>query len=513
MTADCDKVGKVYLIGAGPGDPGLITVKGLEVLREADVVVYDYLANPGLLAEARDDAEMIYVGKKAGSHAMQQPDINALLVEKGAAGNVVARLKGGDPYVFGRGGEEALALAGAGVAFEVVPGVTAAIAAAAYAGIPVTHRGVAASLGIVTGHEDPTKPESQVDWSKVAVGTGTLAIYMGMKNLRRNVANIIAAGRDESTPVAVISWGTSPRQRCATGTLSTIADVVEREGIEAPAITIIGDVVRLRDRLQWFEKLPLFGKRIVTTRPRAQSAELQRMLQRLGAEVLVFPTIRIVPVQDYSAMDSAIGRLGEYDWLIFTSINGVRIFFDRMLEQGRDARALAACKLAAIGPATARALRDRFLDVDCVPRRYVAEEVVAALKEFDDLEGKKILLPRAGAARLVLPEELRRLGADVEEIAVYQTEAETRTDPALLERILGADVDVITFTSSSTVQNFAEIVGDERAREISTKVACASIGPITSQTARELGMQIAVEAEEHVTAGLVRALCDHFAKK
>ena len=503
----------MYLIGAGPGDPGLITVKGLEALREADVVVYDYLANPGLLAEARADVEMIYVGKKAGRHTMQQPDINALLVEKGAAGNVVARLKGGDPYVFGRGGEEALALAEAGVAFEVVPGVTAAIAAAAYAGIPVTHRGVAVSLGIVTGHEDPTKPASQVDWSKAAMGTGTLAIYMGMKNLRRNVANIIAAGREESTPVAVVSWGTSPRQRCVTGTLSTIADVVEEEGIKAPAITIIGDVVGLRDRLQWFEKLPLFGKRIVTTRPRAQSAELQRMLQRLGAEVLVFPTIRIVPVQDYSAMDSAIGRLGEYDWLIFTSINGVRIFFDRMLEQGRDGRALAACKLAAIGPATAQALRDRFLNVDCVPRRYVAEEVVAALEALEEIRGKRILLPRAGAARRVLPEELRRLGAEVEEIAVYQTEADTDTDPPLLDRIMTADVHAITFTSSSTVQNFATIVGEERAKELSMRVVCASIGPITTKTARDLGIRISVEAEEHVTAGLVRALCDHFAKK
>ncbi|NQT20358.1 MAG: uroporphyrinogen-III synthase, partial [Planctomycetes bacterium] len=388
-----------------------------------------------------------------------------------------------------------------------------AIAAAAYAGIPVTHRGVAVSLAVVTGHEDPTKPESQVDWSKVAVGTGTLAIYMGMKNLRRNVGKIIAAGRDESTPVAVVSWGTSPRQRCVTGTLSTIADVVEREGIEAPAITIIGDVVGLRDRLQWFEKLPLFGKRIVTTRPRAQSAELKRRLERLGAEVLVFPTIRIVPVQDFSAMDGAIGRLGEYDWLIFTSINGVRIFFERMIELGRDARALAGCKLAAIGPATAQALRDRFLYVECVPRRYVAEEVVAALAALDEVRGKRFLLPRAGAARLVLPCELKRLGCHVDEVTVYETECESDVDALLLGRIAAGDVDVISFTSSSTVRNFAAIVGHERLKALDERVVFASIGPITSETARELGIRIDVEAEEHVTGGLVRALCDHFAEE
>ena len=397
--------------------------------------------------------------------------------------------------------------------FEVVPGITAAIAAAAYAGIPVTHRGLAVSLSIVTGHEDPTKPASQVDWSKIGSGTGTLAIYMGMKNLRRNVAGIIAAGRPESTPVAVVSWGTSPRQRCAVGTLANIADKVGEAGISAPAITIIGNVVRLRDRLNWFEKLPLFGKRIVTTRPRTQARELKHTLERLGAEVLVFPTIRIEPTQDLAAVDRAIGSLSDYDWLIFTSINGVGVFFDRMLELGKDARSLAGCKVAAIGPATAQALRDRFLNVDCVPRRYVAEEVVTALEESEDLAGKRILLPRAGAARLALPNELRDLGAEVEEISLYETLVETDIPPELLERVRNADFDVITFTSSSTVQNFAEIVGAGLVGEISTKVACASIGPITSQTARELGIEISMEAQEHVTEGLVRAICDWYKKE
>ena len=506
MTDTSGKPGKVYLIGAGPGDPGLITVKGMEALREADVVVYDYLANPGLLELARPDAEMIYVGKKGGSHTMEQPDINALLVEKGT-GHTVARLKGGDPFVFGRGGEEALALAEHGVDFEVVPGVTAAIAAAAYAGIPVTHRGVAVSLSIVTGHEDPTKPASQVDWSKFGAGTGTLAIYMGMKNLRRHVAGIIAAGRPESTPAAVVSWGTSPRQRCVTGTLADIADKVSEAGISAPAITIIGEVATLRPKLQWFEKLPLFAKRIVTTRPRTQSAALKHTLHKLGAEVLVFPTIKIEPVEDHSAIDGAIGRMSDYNWLIFTSINGVKVFFDRMVELGKDARSLAGCKVAAIGPATAQALRDRFLHVDCVPRRYVAEEVVAALKESEELCGKRILLPRAGAARMVLPKELRKLGAEVEDISLYDTLAETDVDPDVLERITSGDADVITFTSSSTVENFAKIVGEARAREIGGKVLCASIGPVTSQTAHELGIKVGIEAEEHTTDGLVKAIC------
>jgi len=505
-------IGKVYLIGAGPGDPGLITVKGLEALKRCDVVVHDYLANPQLLECARPDAELIYVGKKAGAHTMRQHEINALLVEKASAGRTVARLKGGDPFVFGRGGEEALALAEHGLQFEIVPGVTAAIAASAYAGVPVTHRGIATSFGVVTGHEDPTKPRSEVDWKTIARGVDTLAVYMGVKNLPTLTQGMLAGGRPASTPAAVISWGTTPRQRCVHGTLSTIADNVREAGITAPAITLIGDVVSLREKLNWFEKLPLFGNRIVTTRPRRQTTEMAASLQRLGAEVIVFPTIRIEPVTDYAQMDDAIARLAAFRWIIFTSINGVEMFFDRMLALGRDARSLASCKVAAIGPATAQALRERFVCVDCMPREYVAEEVVAALQEKEDVGGKRILLPCAGAARPVLPHELRRLGAEIEELTLYETSCETDPPAEARQRIADGEVDVITFTSSSTVANFAKIFGEERAREISEKVMCASIGPITSQTARELGIRIKLEADEHTTNGLVRSLCEWFAK-
>jgi len=517
------KTGRVYLIGAGPGDPGLITVKGREALGEASVVVYDYLANRGLLEYARPDAELIYVGKKGGGpggalHEMEQDEINALLAEKALAGHVVARLKGGDPFVFGRGGEEALLLAERGVEFEVVPGITAAIAAAAYAGIPVTHRGVSASLMILTGHEDPTKSEgpagSHVDWSKVATGAGTLAVYMGVRNLPHLVESIIAGGRPSITPVAVISWGTCPRQRVVTGTLADIAERVRTAGIQPPAITIIGEVVSLRNRLAWFEKLPLLGKRIVVTRSREQAGSLARELNRLGAEVIEFPTIRIEPLggDRLRELDCAIGSVARYRWVIFTSVNAVDAFLDRMHALGKDARSLASCSICAIGPATAGALREKCLIADLVPEKFVAEAIVDAFAKAGGIAGARILLPRALVARDILPDSLRELGAEVDVVPVYETVPKIDHPQDVRELIARGEFDVVTFTSSSTVRNFAEIVGTERAREICGRALCASIGPITSQTARELGIPIAIEAAEYTIDGLVKAVVEKAGK-
>ena len=514
--ADLKKAGRVYLIGAGPGDPGLITLNGLEALKEATVVVYDYLASVALLEHARPGAELIYVGKKGGgregpSHAMEQDEINALLVRLASAGHTVARLKGGDPYVFGRGGEEALSLAERGIEFQVVPGVTAAIAGAAYAGIPMTHRGIAASLAILTGHEDPAKadggPGTRVDWQKAATGVGTLAVYMGVKNLPQLVRSITAGGRRSSTPVAVISWGTCPWQRVVTGTLETIAERVREARIEPPAVTIIGEVVGLRDKLNWFEKLPLFGLRIVVTRAREQASTLAGRLRRLGAEVIEFPTIRIAPLAEdkLQRLDQAIGSLGRYQWIVFTSVNGVDAFFDRMLKLGKDARQVAGCKLCAIGPATAQALRAKSLVADLLPESFVAESIIAAF-ETGAMSGVRVLLPRAEAGRDALPAGLRRLGAEVDDVPVYETVLAGNHPAELRRRVEDAEFDVVTFTSSSTVRNFAEIVGIERARDICRKAAAASIGPVTSQTARDLGIPIAIEAEEYTIDGLVDAV-------
>jgi len=504
-TVPESRCGKVYLIGAGPGDPGLITVKGVEVLRLADVVVYDLLANPAILRQANPKAELICAGKRGGHHTMEQPQINALLVEKALAGKLVARLKGGDPFVFGRGGEEALELARHGIDFEVVPGVTAGVAAAAYAGIPVTHRGIAASFGMVSGHEDASKPAPEVDWSRVAAGTDTLAIYMGMQNIRGIAEKLIAGGRDAATPAAVVAWGTLPSQRCATGTLATIAESAAEAGLGPPAVIVVGQVVSLRDQLNWFEKLPLFGRRILLTRPREQSVESEAALQRLGAEVLILPTIRIVPIEDLSGIDAAIERLGSYDWTVFTSVNAVRIFMNRMLARDKDARSFGACRIAAIGSATARAIEERFLHADFVPRDYVAESFLASFAQQHRVQGARFLLPRAEAARPLLVSELRRMGGVVDELTVYHTQPESEVEPDTQRRVMNGEADVITFTSASTVRNFVNLVGKERTVQLSRSAMVASIGPATTQAARELGLHVAVEAAEHTVEGLVRA--------
>jgi uroporphyrinogen III methyltransferase/synthase len=501
--------GFVSLIGAGPGDPGLLTLRGAEVLAQADVVVYDYLANPALLSHARPDAERIYVGKQAGSHTLSQEEINVLLVERGLAGRRVARLKGGDPFVFGRGGEEALALVEAGVPFEVVPGVTSAVAAPAYAGIPVTHRGLASSLAIVTGHEDPAKDETALDWEHLASGVDTLVFLMGVGNLPRIVKELVAHGRPASTPAAVVRWGTLADQQTVSGTLADIVDGVRAAGLKPPAVTVVGEVAGLRDRLRWFEDRPLFGQRVLVTRTRQQAGALSLRLRALGAAALELPTIRIVPPDDWAPLDSAIAGLSRTDWIVFTSANGVGFFWERLRAAGLDARTLHGVRVAAIGPATAAELEAHGLLADYVPGEYVAEAVAAGL---GDVRGLRVLLPRADIARPALATLLRQGGAEVVEAPAYRT-LRPEMDPGELRELLSG-ITVATFTSSSTVRNLAEMAQeaglDLPAALERTLVAC--IGPVTAETAREVGLAVHLVAEEYTIDGLVEALTKPFGK-
>lgn len=500
-----DQVGKVFLVGAGPGDPGLITLKGVDCIAGADVVVYDYLAAPALLAHARPDADMIYVGKKGGRHTLPQDGINALIVEKALQGSVVTRLKGGDPFIFGRGGEEVEVLVAAGIPFEIVPGVTAAIGASAYAGIPLTHRDYTSDVAFVTGHEDPTKADSSIDWGALATGIGTLVFFMGVKNLPTIAANLTTNGRAPGTPVAVIRWGTTPKQKTVTGTLDTIVDETRRAGIKAPAIIIVGGVVNLRKTMQWFEKRPLMGRRIVVTRAREQASELVSTLTEYGAECIQCPTIQVVAPSDWAPLDRAIEALDRYDWIVFTSVNGVDFFFRRLFENGFDLRPLGRVKTASIGPATADRLRNWGLNSDIVPSSYRAESVVEAFAAVP-VAGKAVLLPRAKEARSVLPVELTRLGAAVEEVAAYETRQAKEGAVDLIARLEAGSVDMVTFTSSSTVKNFHRLLPPDRVERLMEGVAVASIGPITSQTARELGFSVSVEADAYTIPGLVQAI-------
>jgi uroporphyrinogen III methyltransferase/synthase len=497
-----DSGGIVFLVGAGPGDPGLITLRGLELLRTTDVVVYDALANPRLLREARSDAELVCVGKRGGCHTMKQEEINALLVAKAREGKTVCRLKGGDPFVFGRGGEEALALAEAGIAFEVVPGITAGIAAPAYAGIPVTHRGLASSVAFVTGHEDPSKETSAIAWDKLATGAGTLVVYMGVKRLAPIVDELVSHGLAPQTPAAVVQLGTMPGQRTATGTLADIAR--QAEGLEAPAVLIVGSVVGLRERLQWFEKRPLFGRCVLVTRSQAQASELSGRLEALGAEVMETPAIRIEPPPSFGPLDAAIARLASYDWVVFTSVNGVDAFFSRLDASGRDARGVPG--VAAIGPATAECLRSHGIRADCQPVKFTGADLVAALTAFGQLGGKRVLLPRAAGAPETVRKGLEEAGATVDEVEAYRTLLSRAVDEEVAQRLLEGRVDFVTFTSSSTVRGFAQALGRERLASVPGSVRFVSIGPVTSQTARELGLPIAAEAQEHTMPGLVRAV-------
>jgi uroporphyrinogen III methyltransferase/synthase len=500
---------KVYLVGAGPGDPGLITVKGKECIETADVIIYDYLASPALLRYAPPKAEMIYVGKKGGDHTLSQDGINALIVEKSKAGLTVCRLKGGDPFIFGRGGEEAEVLVAKGIAFEVVPGVTSAVAAAAYAGIPLTHRKLTATLAFVTGHEDPHKVESSIDWESLARGIGTLVFFMGVKNLPDITQKLIANGKSPDTPVALIRWGTTPGQKTVTGNLDNISERVKEAGLKAPAIIVVGKVVDLRKTLKWFETRPLLGKRIIVTRAREQASDLVRQLADLGAECLEYPTIKIVPAENPKPMDEAIKNLSTYDWIVFTSVNGVIFFFDRLFATGLDVRNLNHIRTAAIGPATAERLIKFGLKSDIIPKNYRAESVVEAFRR-ETLDGKKILLPRAGEARPVLPVELRNMGAEVHEVTAYLTEKVRDNADLLVGQLEEKTIDMITFTSSSTVNNFKSLLPPDKFTQLIDGAKIASIGPITTDTASELGFKVDVTAESYTIPGLCEAILKYY---
>lgn len=495
--------GMVYLVGAGPGDPGLITVRGIECLRRAEVVVHDRLVAPALLDYAPAGAERIYVGKASGAHQMPQAEINQLLIAQARQGKIVVRLKGGDPFVFGRGGEEALALAEAGIPFEVVPGVSSAIAVPAYAGIPVTHRGLAGGFTVITGHKE-NDAQSPVSSLRPLLADGhTLVFLMGVENLAAIVAALLAEGCDQATPAALIRWGTTSQQQTVVGTLG---DIVERSrGLEPPAILVVGWVVALRDRLAWFERRPLLGKRVLVTRAREQASVLSRRLAELGAEPIEFPAIQILPAEDYRPLDEALAR--HYDWVIFTSVNGVEAVWARLQATGRDARAFAGTRLCAIGPATAAELAAHGLRADFVPPEYVTEAILAGI---GDVAGQRILLPRADIARESLAAGLRQQGARVDEVVAYCTVTTGPDHPMaqpVLARLETGQIDVITFTSSSTVRGFVNtfgLSGIDSSKNNVPIVAC--IGPVTAQTAQELGLHVDVVADTHTIAGLIQSL-------
>jgi len=492
--------GIVYLVGAGPGDPGLMTQRSLELIAEADAILYDRLIPPGALDGARADCELRYVGKEPGNPAMRQEEIGALLVELGGAGRRVVRLKGGDPFVFGRGGEEAEALRAAEVAFEVVPGVTAGVAAPAYAGIPVTHRDAASAVAFVTGHEDPAKAESALNAEGLAAFPGTLVFYMGVKNLPLIADGLIAAGRDPAEPAAVVQRGTLPGQRTVTGTLADIAERVAGAGLKPPAITVVGAAVELREALAWVERRPLHGRRVAVTRARAQASGLAARLRGLGADVVETPAIRTEPRPVAGEIAAAIESIGDYSLICLTSPTGAVLLFDALAAGGLDARALAHAKVAAIGPGTARELERRGVRADVVPERSVAESLVEALADID-VEGTGVLIARAADARDVLPHALRERGAEVEVLALYDTVVEPLSDE---QRTALAEADYVTFTSASTVRNLLHSLGDERAALDGARIV--SIGPVTSAEARERGLTVDVEAERHDVDGLVDAV-------
>jgi uroporphyrinogen III methyltransferase/synthase len=486
----------VYLVGAGPGDPGLITLRALELLGRADVILYDRLAPGEALEHARSDAELIYVGKGEGVDSVSQDETIRLLVEHGRAGRTVVRLKGGDPFVFGRGGEEAEALRAGGVEFEVVPGVSAGVAAPAYAGIPVTHRDVASAVAFLTGHEDPAKPESALDWDALAAFPGTLVMYMGVGRLGQIAERLRAAGRDADEPAAVIERGSTPAQRVVTGTLATIAERAVQAGIRPPALAVLGAVAGLREQLAWFERRPLAGLSVAVTRARAQASGLAARLRELGARVIEAPAIRIIP------LEGPAPDLGRYDLVCLTSPNGVAILFERMAAAGLDARALADATVAAIGPGTAAALHEHGIVADVVPERFVAEGLVEAL---EGIEVRRALIARAAEAREVLPSALRGRGIEVDELALYETVAEPIPAETLAEV---AAADYLLFTSSSTVRFFLQAAGGAPAPD---GPRILSIGPVTSQALRDNRLEPAVEAERHDIDGLVDALLAHAA--
>lgn len=504
------KSGKVYLVGAGPGDPGLITVKGIECLKKADVIVYDHLLDTALLEAAPSYAEKIYVGKVAGKHAKLQVEINRLLVDKAKEGRIVVRLKGGDPFVFGRGGEEAQVLAENGIPFKVIPGITSAVAVPAYAGVPVSHRGVASSFAVITGHEDPAKESSSINWEKLAGGVDTLVFLMGVKNLPLIVEKLVEYGKDKNTPVAVIKNGTRPNQEMVTGNLGNIMEKASQNGITAPAVIIIGEVVSLRDKLRWFDNQPLFGKRVLVTRSRHQASKLSRLLTECGAMPVELPAIDIQPLADYKELDESIAKLADYQWIIFTSTNGVEAFWQRITNLKKDSRSLSNIAIGAIGPATAQALAERGITADYMPQVYTGEGIIKGLKNRN-INGKRILLPRADIADNELVDGLRGIGAEVDEVAAYRTVTATEEAGKAVKMVTSGEIDVITFASSSTVTNFMMAFGKQKPDINKAIVAC--IGPKTKETAVNAGLNVDILATEQTIPGLVEAIEEYFRRE
>ncbi len=503
--------GKVYLVGAGPGDPGLLTLRGRELLEQADVVIYDRLASPRLMDFVNPRAEKIYVGKRMGRHLVRQEDINRLIIDKAREGQMVVRLKGGDPFIFGRGGEEAQELKQEGIEFEIVPGVTSAIAVPTYAGIPLTHRAYAASVAFITGHRRMEQEQAPVQWEGLAKGVGTLVFLMGMSNLPTITNKLMEFGRSPDTPVAVIRWGTTPLHQSITGTLENIVQKVKEEGFTPPAIIVVGDVVKVRDEINWFESRPLLGRRVLVTRTRSQASRLIHLLERKGAGCIECPTIEVRPLEDTAAVDNAIERLVTYDWIVFSSANAVKFFFARIDALGLDIRALGSVKIAVVGAATAQAVHDLHLKVDLIPEDFRAEGLVDAFKTLK-IEGEKVLIPRAKVARDVLPIGLREMGAEVDIVPLYETVI-PEPPPQVVELLQEERVDVVTFTSSSTVDNFMKALPSETIKRVLSQARVACIGPVTAKTARKHGIDVDIIPEQYTIESMVQAIEQDFQRQ
>ena len=500
------KTGKVYLVGAGPGDPGLLTIRGKACLEQADVVLYDHLANPVLLNDVPSHAEQIYVGRCGRGAYRTQEDIHRILIQKVREGKQVVRLKGGDPFIFGRGGEEAEVMAEQSIPFEVVPGVTSAVAVPAYAGIPVTHRTMASAVTFVTGHEDPTKGGSVLEWPRLATVDGTLVFLMGAKNLPTIVRELTEHGKPSDTPVALVQWGTYPKQRTVVGTLADILGRATAANIQPPTIIIIGTVVQLRQHLNWFESRPLFGVKILVTRARSQASELSQLLMAYGGEPVEYPTIEFVPPVSWEEVDEAIRNLATYQWLVLTSVNGVQQFMRRVWETGRDARSLQGVRVCCIGPRTAEELKKFGVKPDFLPSYYQAEGILEVMKAAG-VAGQRVLIARAAQARELLPDELRRLGAEVHVVPVYQTGVPHSVVDDIKARLLSQDIAIVTFASSSTVRHFVDLFeGVEELKNTLRQTTIGCIGPITAETVREQGLHVEVVADQHTIPALVEAL-------
>ncbi len=504
------KIGKVYLVGAGPGDPGLLTLRGKELLSKAQVIIYDRLASPRIMEFANPKAEKIYVGKRVGKHVANQHEINELIVKKAIEGNVVVRLKGGDPFIFGRGGEEAQILSRHNIPFEIVPGVTSAIAVPAYAGIPLTHRSYTASVAFITGHRRFDQSEAPVDWEGLAKGVGTLVFLMGMTNLPNITSNLIKFGRSPDTPVAVIRWGTTPLQESITGTLSDIAQKVKEANFKPPAIIVVGDVCKVRDDINWFEKNPLLGKKVLVTRTRQQASELVKLLERKGAGCIECPTIEVKQVEDLSIIDKAISQLDHFDWIIFSSPNAVKFFFLRIDQLGKDIRILGRAKIAVVGASTGKALKKHHINVDIVPEDFRAEGLLDAFSKID-LSNAKVLIPRAVVAREILPKGLSEMGAEVLVAPCYET-VPPEVAPQTLELLEEEDIDVVTFTSSSTVKNFFKTIPENIIKKIISKAKIACIGPVTAKMAEKMGLKCDIMPKMSTIPSLVEAIEEDFLK-